>query len=62
MEPIFARLGVRHESRNFGNGGMGTAHNGIAAGSIYGPDVSLLMWDSGMTEGRQSHLIEMFAR
>jgi hypothetical protein len=50
MEPVFARLGVKHQSRNFGNGGLGTGHNGIAAGDIYGPDVSLLMWDSGMTE------------
>ena len=48
MEPIFARLGVWHESRNFGNGGMGTSHHALAAGSMYGPDVSLLMWDSGM--------------
>ena len=50
LEAIFARLGVRHQSRNFGNGGLGTAHNAIGAGSIYGPDVDILMWDSGMTE------------
>jgi hypothetical protein len=62
MEPIFARLGVLHQSRNFGNGGLGTAHNGIAAGSTYGPDVDLLMWDSGMTEGRDAHVLDMFAR
>ena len=47
MEPIFARLGVWHESRNFGNGGLGTSHHALAAGSLYGPDVNLLMWDSG---------------
>jgi hypothetical protein len=47
MEPIFARLGVKHQSRNFGNGGLGTQQNAIAGGSIYGPDVDLLMWDSG---------------
>ena len=46
VEPVFARLGVKHESRNFGNGGLGTLHNGMAAGSIYGPDVDLIMWDS----------------
>jgi hypothetical protein len=62
MEPIFARLGVLHQSRNFGNGGLGTAHNGIAAGSTYGPDVDLLMWDSGMTEGRDTAVLDMFAR
>ena len=26
---------------------MGTLHNGLAAASIYGPDVDILMWDSG---------------
>ena len=54
MEPIFARLGVKHQSRNFGNGGMGTFHNAVASGSIYGPDVSMIMWDSGMTEREAS--------
>jgi hypothetical protein len=51
LEAVFSRLGVRHQARNFGNGGLGTLHNGIAAGSTYGPDVDMLMWDSGMTEG-----------
>lgn len=50
MEAVFARLGVRHQARNFGNGGMGTLHNGLGASSIYGPDVDFLMWDSSMTE------------
>jgi hypothetical protein len=50
LESVFARLGVRHQSRNFGNGGLGTVHNAMAAGSIYGPDVDIIMWDSGMTE------------
>jgi hypothetical protein len=50
VEPIFSRLGVKHESRNFGNGGLGTQHNAYAGGSLFGPDVDMLMWDSGMTE------------
>jgi hypothetical protein len=50
VEPIFARLGVKHQSRNFGNGGLGTQHNAYAGGSLFGPDVDMLMWDSGMTE------------
>lgn len=50
LEAVFARLGVRHQARNFGMGGLGTIHNGLGAGSIYGPDVDILMWDSGMTE------------
>lgn len=50
LEPIFARMGVQMIARNFGNGGLGTIHNAMAAGDIYGPDVDMLMWDSGMTE------------
>eukprot|EP00980_Cylindrotheca_fusiformis_P031282 scaffold26122_cov127-Cylindrotheca_fusiformis.AAC.1 len=61
LEAIFSRMGVRHESRNFGMGGLGTSQNGIAASSIYGPDVDFLIWDSGMTE-RELHLIDMLAR
>ena len=61
LEAVFARLGVKHQSRNFGNGGLGTLHNGIAAGSIYGPDVDVLMWDSGMTE-RESEALDVFGR
>jgi hypothetical protein len=51
MEPIFARLGVKGTASNMGMGGLGTMHNSIGAGSIYGHDVDILVWDSGMTEG-----------
>ena len=51
LEAVFARLWVRHQSRNFGNGGLGTAHNSLGAASVYGPDGNVLMWDSQMTEG-----------
>ncbi|KAL7579687.1 hypothetical protein ACA910_021834 [Epithemia clementina (nom. ined.)] len=50
LEPIFARLGVIMSARNFGMGGLGTLHNTIASGDIYGQDVDILLWDSGMTE------------
>lgn len=46
LEAVFARLGVKHEARNFGMGGLGTGQAGVAAGSLYGPDVDVLMWDS----------------
>jgi hypothetical protein len=61
MEPVFARLGVYHEARNFGNGGLGTLHNALAAGSLYGPDVDVLMWDAAMTEKNPRDL-DLFAR
>jgi len=47
IEPIFARLGVRCTARNVGMGGLGTSHNALAAGSIYGQDMDMLLWDSG---------------
>jgi hypothetical protein len=50
LEPIFARLGVKHTAHNMGMGGLGTIHNGLAAGDLYGKDVDILIWDSGMTE------------
>jgi hypothetical protein len=49
MEPIFARLGVKGTASNMGMGGLGTMHNSIA-GSLYGRNVDILVWDSGMTE------------
>jgi hypothetical protein len=62
LEAVFARLGVKHEARNFGNGGLGTVHNAISTGSCYGPDVDMLMWDSGMTEGGDTAAIDLFGR
>jgi len=50
MAPIFARLGVKLITRNMGMGGLGTLHNSLGSGSIYGDEVDLLLWDSGMTE------------
>jgi hypothetical protein len=50
LEPIFARLSVKHTAHNMGMGGLGTIQNGLAAGDLYGKDVDILIWDSGMTE------------
>ena len=61
LEAVFARLGVKHQARNFGNGGLGTIHNALGAGSVYGPDVDMLMWDSSMTEGDLKD-IDVFGR
>ena len=49
MEAVFARLGVRHASKNFANGGLGTIQHGLAASSVYGPSIDMLVWDSGKT-------------
>ena len=61
LESVFARMGVQFVARNFGNGGLGTVHNRIAAGDIYGQDVDMLMWDSGMTE-KNNRDIELMHR
>ena len=53
LEGVFSRLGVRHQSRNFGQGGMGTTQSGLATKQILGHDVDVLLWDSGMTEGEE---------
>jgi hypothetical protein len=48
LEPLLARMGVFHISRNIGMGGLGTLHNALAAQSIYGGDSDILIWDSSM--------------
>jgi hypothetical protein len=37
LEAVFARLGVKHTSKNFANGGLGTIQHGLAGSSVYGP-------------------------
>lgn len=47
LEAVFARLGSRHQSRNFGLGGLGTTQTGMATKAIMGYDMDMLLWDSG---------------
>lgn len=61
MEPVFARLGVRHFSRNICYGGLGTIQNAMGARDIYGRDIDILVWDSSMTENTNPD-IDLFAR
>jgi hypothetical protein len=61
LEPVLARLGVAMEARNMAQGGLGTVQSALASKSIYGPDVDLLVWDSGMTEPNGAH-VDLFAR
>ena len=62
LQPIFARLGVYHEARNYGQGGLGTLQNSLSVQSLYGTDIDMLLWDSGMTEKNNGQGIEMMAR
>lgn len=61
MEPIFNRLGVKLISRNIAQGGLGTMQAAIGAGSIYGEEVDMLLWDSSMTEN-DPYSYDVFAR
>ena len=60
MEPIFARLGMKLSSYNYGRGGMGTLQD-LFAGTFTLGDPDVLMWDSGMTE-REGHIKNAFYR
>ena len=54
-------MGVRHVSKNFANGGLGTLQHGLAASSVYGPSIDMLIWDSGMSilqKTRKTHLAQ----
>lgn len=53
LYPVFYQLGVRFSTRNMAMGGLGTLQSGIAASSIYGDDIDMLLWDSSMTEKEQ---------
>jgi len=61
LEAVFSRLGVRHQARNVGLGGLGTTQTGVATKQILGHDVDVLMWDSGMTE-KEAEARDMFFR
>ena len=61
MEPIFARVGVKLITRNLAHGGLGTLQSALGSGSIYGDEIDMLVWDSGMTE-KEDRYIDLFYR
>lgn len=61
VAPVLARLGVKLITRNLAQGGLGTLHNAMGAGSLYGSEIDLLLWDSGMTEPGAEH-VDLFLR
>jgi hypothetical protein len=50
MEPVFARLGVKLQSHNVAFGGLGTLQTSLGSGDLYGKEIDIMVWDSGMTE------------
>ena len=61
MKPIFARLGVKLITRNISHGGMSTIQGAMGSASIYGDEIDLMIWDSGMTERVPEHT-DLFLR
>ena len=62
MEPVFSYLGVQLISRNMAQGGLGTIQSALGAADIYGDEIDFMVWDSGMTEGRDGRAVDMFGR
>jgi hypothetical protein len=62
LEPVFSYLGVELISRNLAQGGLGTIHSALGAADIYGDEIDFIIWDSGMTEGRDGKAVDMFGR
>eukprot|EP00934_Nitzschia_sp_Nitz4_P003294 Nitzschia sp. Nitz4//scaffold75_size92586//3848//6839//NITZ4_004837-RA/size92586-augustus-gene-0.86-mRNA-1//-1//CDS//3329557651//3284//frame0 len=62
MAPIFARLGIKLVTHNFSMGGLGSLHSTLGMSKIYGDDIDLLLWDTGMTEGKDHKAIDLFIR
>lgn len=61
MKPIFDRLGVTLITRNIAYGGLGTLQSGLGAQSIFGDDIDMIIWDSGMTE-KEKRAVDLLYR
>lgn len=55
-------LGVPLITRNLAQGGLGTIQSALGAADIYGDEIDFMVWDSGMTEGRDGKAVDMFGR
>ena len=60
MAPIFARLGVQLVTRNMAIGGLGTLPTALGFADLYGDEIDLMLWDSGMTEMKEP--FDLFVR
>ena len=62
IEPVLRQLGVTLIARNQAQGGLGTLQSSLGFNSIYGSDIDLMLWDSGMTENNNVDHIDLFFR
>ncbi len=61
-EPVFGLLGVPLLSYNVAQGGLGTIQHSLGFRDLYGSSIDFMVWDSGMTEGRDDQALDMFWR
>jgi len=62
LEPVLSYLGVPLITRNMAQGGLGTAQSVLGSADIYGDEIDFMVWDSGMTEGRDGKAVDMYGR
>lgn len=64
VRPVFEALGVTFYGRNYAMGGMKSApESAFCMSSLYGPDLDILSWDFGMTDGsRASDLYNIWSQ
>jgi hypothetical protein len=62
LRPIFERLGVKLVTRNISQGGLGTIQGAMGSAGIYGDEIDMMIWDSGMTEKQLPPHIDLFLR
>jgi hypothetical protein len=62
MEPVFSYLGIQLISRNLAQGGLGMIQSALGSADIYGDEVDIMVWDSGMTEGCDGKAVDMYGR
>ncbi len=62
--PIFEAMGITFFGKNYAMGGMKSApESALCMTSIYGPEIDILSWDFGMTDGsRDGHLFNIWAQ
>ena len=61
--PVFARIGIDLEGRNYAMGGMPSAPMlAVCNVAIYGADADVISWDYGMTDGRDYWRKGMYTR
>lgn len=61
LRPIFESIGIQFYAKNYAMGGTKSAPEvALCMESIFGPDVDIISWDYGMTDGRARPLYNLW--